>query len=156
VLAGHEDLRRALARQFVQGRKLGCAGRVRGAQALASGRDVPQLQVRVIGAQRPRKRVLRRVVEDQQPQPPGEPQATSLTMGERVLEEPGRSHPRRLERDHARDRQQPARVVFAFEALEPGGEQHYRQDIARRLGHRGAGPVIEGLARSPPLPGRPA
>jgi hypothetical protein len=95
-----------------------------------------------MGAQSPRERVLRRVIEDQQPQPPGKPQATSLTLAERVLEESGRSHPGGLKRDDARDRQQPARVVFACEALEPAGKQQYRQDVVRWFGHCEGGPAL--------------
>jgi hypothetical protein len=106
------------------------------------GREVPQLQILVMGAQSPRKRVLRRVIEDQQPQPPRKPQAAGLTLANRVPEEPGRSHAGRLKRDHARDRQQPARVVFACEVLKPYREEQYGQDIVRWFGHCAGGPVL--------------
>jgi hypothetical protein len=142
VLAGHEYLRGALPRHLTQGQQLEFVCLIRGLQALGLGRDVPQLQVLVLGAQGPRKRVLRRMIEDQQSQPPREPQATGLTLAERVLEESGRPQTGGLERDNARDRQQPARVVFACEALESAGKEQHRQDIVRWLGHRGDGPVV--------------
>jgi hypothetical protein len=104
VLTGYEYLRGAFSRHLVQGCQLARVSFVRGFQGLAYGRDVPQLHILVVGAQRPRKRVLRRVIEDQQPQPPGEPQATGLTLADRVPEEPGRSRAGGLERDDARDR----------------------------------------------------
>jgi hypothetical protein len=142
VLTGHEHLRGAFPRHLVEGHQFACVSFVRGFQGLALGRDVPQLQILVVGAQGPRKRVLRRVVEDQQPQPPGEPQATGLTLAERVPEESGRSHAGGLQCDDARDRQQVTRVVFACEALEPARKEQYRQDIVRCFGHRGGGPVV--------------
>jgi hypothetical protein len=141
VLTGHEHLRSAFPRHLVEDHQLACVSFIRGFHGLALGRDVPQLQILVAGAQSPRKRELRRVVEDQQPQPPGKPQATGLTLADRVLEESGRSHAGGLKRDDARDRQQPARVVFACEALKPARKEQYRQDIVRCLGHRGGGPV---------------
>jgi hypothetical protein len=144
VLTGYEHLRGAFSRHLVQGHQLAHVSFVRGFQGLALGRDVPQLHILVVGAQRPRKRVLRRVIEDQQPQPPGEPQATGLTLADRVPEEPGRSHAGGLERDDARDRQQPACVAFAREALESAGKEQNRQCIVffGRFGHRGGGPGL--------------
>jgi hypothetical protein len=103
VLTGHKHLRGAFPREPVEGHQLAGKSFIRGFQGLAPGRDVPQLQVLVAGAHCPRKRVLRRVIEDQQPQPPGKPQATGLTVADRVPEESGRSHPGGLKRDHARD-----------------------------------------------------
>jgi hypothetical protein len=140
-LAGRKHLRGAFPRHLVEGHQLACVRFIRGFQGLALGRDVPQLQILVAGAQSPRKRELRRVVEDQQPQPPGKPQATGLTLKDPVLQESGRSHPGRLKRDDARDREQPARVVLACEALKPAGKEQNRQDIVRWFGHRGGGPV---------------
>lgn len=142
MLAGDEHLRGAFSRHLVEGHQFACVGFIRGFQSPALGRDVPQLQVLVAGAQSPRERVLRRVIEDQQPQPPGEPQATCLPLAERVPEESGRSYAGWLKRDDARDRQQPARVVFACEALEPTGKEQYRQDVVRWAGHRGEAPVV--------------
>jgi hypothetical protein len=142
VLAGHEHPRGAFPRHLVEGRQFAFLHFIGAFHHLALGRDVPQLQILVTGAQSPRKRVLRRVIKDQQPQPPGKPQATGLTLTERVPEESGRSHPGRLQRDHAGDRQQSARVVFACEVLEPTGKEQCRKDIVRRLGHRGGGPVV--------------
>jgi hypothetical protein len=142
VLTGHEYLHGAFPRYLVEGHQFACVSFIRGFQGPALGRDVPQLQIVVVGAQSPRERVLRRVIEDQQPQPPGKPQATGLTLAERVPEESGRSHAGGLKRDDARDRQQPARVVFACEALESAGKEQYRQDIVRWFGHRGGGPVL--------------
>jgi hypothetical protein len=84
VLTGHKHLRGAFPRYLVEGHQLTCVSFIRGFHGLALGRDVPQLQILVAGAQSPRKRVLRRVVEDQQPQPPGKPQATGLTLPDRV------------------------------------------------------------------------
>jgi len=115
VLAGDEHLRGAFPRHLVQGHQFAFVRFIRGFQG--RGRDVPQLQVLVMGDQSPRERVLRRVIEDQQPQPPWKPQATSLTLADRVPEESGRSQAGGLKRDNARDRQQSARVVFALEAL---------------------------------------
>jgi hypothetical protein len=103
VLTGHEHLRGAFPHHLVEGHQFACVSFIRGFQCLALGRDVPQLQILVAGAQSPRKRVLRRVVEDQQPQPPGETQATGLTLVDRVLEESGRSQAGGLKRDDARD-----------------------------------------------------
>jgi hypothetical protein len=141
ALARHQHLRGAFPGHLVQGRQLALASRVRGWQAVAPGRDVPQIQPRIAGAQGPRQRVLRRVVEDQQAQPPGEPQPPGLTLTERVPGESGRPQAGGLERDHARDRQQPARVVFACETLERAGQQQDRQPVVSRPGHRGADPV---------------
>ncbi len=169
LLTGLDHLRGALAHHLVDGRQLAPVRRIPGFHGLAPWRDVPQLQILVAGAQRPRKRVLRRVVQDQQPQPPGKPQATGLTHADRVPEESGRSHAGGLKRDDARDRQQPARVVFAGEALEPAGKEQNRQDIVRWPGHRGGGPVsrragrmsacsvlrIRCIAQAPPLPATP-
>jgi hypothetical protein len=126
VLTGHEHLRGAFPRHLIEGHQLAGAGFIRGFQGLALGRDVPQLQILVVGAQGPRKWVLRRVVEDQQPQPPGKPQATGLTLADQVPKESGRSHAGGLKRDDARDRQQPARIVFALEALKLSGKEQYR------------------------------
>jgi hypothetical protein len=123
VLAGDEHLPGAFPRHLVQGHQLAFVRFIRGFQGLELGRDVPQLQILVVGTQSPRERVLRRVIEDQQPQPPGKPQATGLTLADRVPEESGRSHAGGLKRDDARDRQQSARVVFACEALEPGRKE---------------------------------
>lgn len=141
MLTGHEHLRGAFPRQLVQSRQLPPESFIRGLQALALGRDVPQLQISVVAAQGPRERVLRWVIEDQQPQPSGKPEATGLTLADRVPEESGRPHAGRLKRDDARNRQQPARVVFACEALEPAGKQQNRQDIVRWFGHCEGGPV---------------
>ena len=149
VLTGHKHLRGAFPRYLVEGHQLTCVSFIRGFHGLALGRDVPQLQILVAGAQSPRKRVLRRMIEDQQPQPPGKPQAAGLTLADRVPEESGRSHPGGLKRDHARDRQQPARVVFAGEALKPTGQEQCRQDIVRWFGHRGGSPVPSHAAGRP-------
>ncbi len=142
MLAGGEHLRGAFPGQPVQGHQLAFACLARGLQCLGPGRDVPQFQVLVLGAQGPRKRVLRRVIEDKQPQPPGEAQATCLTLAERVPEESGRSHPGGLKRDDARDRPQPARVFFACEALKPAGKEQDRQGIIAWPGHRAGDPVL--------------
>jgi hypothetical protein len=142
VLTGHEHLRGAFPRHLVEGRQFAGVSFLRGLQGLTLGRDVPQLQILVAGAQSPRKRVLRRMVEDQQPQPSGKPQAAGLTLADRVPEESGRSHPGGLKRDDTRDRQQPARVVFACEALESAGKEQCRQEIVRWFGHRGGSPVL--------------
>jgi len=131
VLTGHEHLRGALPRHLVPGLQFAGVRFIRGVQALALGRDVPQLQILVVAAQRPRERVLRRVIEDQQRQPPGKPQATGLTLAYRVPEESGRLHAGRLKRDNPWNRQQPARVVFACEVLESNGKEQHRQDIVR-------------------------
>jgi hypothetical protein len=154
VLTRHEHLRGASPRYLVKGSQVACVSVIRGFQGLAPGRDVPQLQILVMGAQSPRKRVLRRMIEDQQPQPPGKPQATGLTLAERVPEESRRSHPGGLKRDDPRDRQQPAHMVFACEALERAGKEQYRQDIVRWWGHRGGGPVVShagGMSACPVL-----
>jgi hypothetical protein len=126
VLAADKHLRGAFPRPLVEGRQLACVSFIGGFGGLALGRDVPQLHILVAGTQSPRKRVLRRVVEDQQPQPSGKPQATGLTLADHVPEESGRSHAGGLKRDDARDRQQPARMVFALEALKPSGKEQYR------------------------------
>jgi hypothetical protein len=146
VLAGHEHLRGAFPRHLVEGHKFACVSFIRGFQGLALRRDIPQLQILVAGAQSPRERVLRRMIEDQQPQPPGKPQAAGLTLADRVPEESGRSHPGGLKRDDARDRQQPARVVFAGEALKSAGKEQCRQDIVRWFGHRAGSPVLSDAA----------
>ncbi len=104
VLTGREHLSGAFPRHLVEGRQFAGVRFIRGLQGLAPGRDVPQLQILVVGLQSPRKRVLRRVIQDQQPQPPGKPQAAGLTLAERVLQESGRSYPGGLKRDDARDR----------------------------------------------------
>ena len=142
MLTGHEHLRGAFPRQLVQSRQLPPESFIRGLQALALGRDVPQLQISVVAAQSPRERVLRRVIEDQQPQPSGKPEATGLTLADRVPEESGRSHAGRLKRDDARNQQQPARVVFACEVLEATGKEQYAKDIVRRFGHCKGGLVV--------------
>ena len=142
MLTGDEHLRGAFPRHLVQNRQFASVSFIRSLQALGLGRDVPQLQSLVAGAQSPRERVLRRVIEDQQPQPPGEPQATGLTLADRVPEESGRPHAGGLKRDDTRDRQQLARVVFALKALEPTGKEQHRQDIVRWFGHRGGGPLV--------------
>jgi hypothetical protein len=149
VLTGSEHLRGAFSRHLVHGRELAHASFVRGFQGLALGRDVPQLHILVVRAQRPRKRVLRRVIEDHQPQPPGEPQATGLTLADHVPEETGRWHAGGFERDDARDRQQPACVAFAREALEPAGKEQNRQCVVffGRFGHRGGGPGLSQAVR---------
>lgn len=146
MLTGYEHLGGAFPHHLVQGHQLARVSFIRGFQLPVLGRDVPQLQVLVLGAQRPRERVLRRVIEDKQPQPPGKPQPPGLTLAERVPEESGRSHPGRLERDDARDRQQPSRVGFAGEALELAWKEQDRQRVVRWFGHRGGGPVVSHAA----------
>jgi hypothetical protein len=65
MLTGPEHLRGAFPRHLVEGRQVARVSFVRGFQGLAPGRDVPQLQILVVGQQCPRKRILRRVIEDQ-------------------------------------------------------------------------------------------
>jgi hypothetical protein len=141
MLTGHEHLRGAFPCHLVPGRQFACVSFIRRLQALPLGRDVPQLQILVVAAQRPRERVLGRMIEDQQRQPPGEPQATGLPLADGVPEETGRSHAGWLKRDDARNRQQVPRVVFACEPLKSAGQEQDRQDVVRGAGHRGAGPV---------------
>jgi hypothetical protein len=142
VLARHEHLPGAFPDHLVDGPELARAGFVRGLQVLTLGRDVPELQVRVVADHGPRERVLIRVIKDQQPQPPGKPQAASLPLAERVPEEPGRFYAGWLKRDHARDREEITRVVLACEAFKAARQEQRRQDIVRWFGHRGDGPVV--------------
>ena len=77
------------------------------------------------------ERVLRRVVEEQQPWPPGESQTAGLTEADRVTQRTEWPHPGGFHRDDARNRQQVTCVRFQREALEPAGQQ---QDGQRILG----------------------
>ena len=80
VPGGHEHPRGTSPRQLVQGQQLAFVGFICGIQVPGLRRQVPQLQALMAAAQGARQRVLRRVIEHHQPQPPGEPQATSLTL----------------------------------------------------------------------------
>ncbi|MGH3280401.1 MAG: nuclear transport factor 2 family protein, partial [Trebonia sp.] len=128
-----EHLPCVLAGQFVERQQLAGVLFPGGRQARAAGRDVPQFHALVADEQGPGERVLRGVVEDEQPQPSGKPQPGGLAQADRVAEETGQPHTRVLKRDDARDREQAACVSLKREALELPGEQQGRQRIGRRF-----------------------
>ena len=146
---GREHLRGALPGQLVEDQQLACVSLIRGFQGCAAGRDVPQLQILMAGAQSPGERVLRRVVEEQQPWPPREPQTAGLTQADRVAQGTGRAHPGGFQRDDARNRQQVTRVRFQLEAFEPARQQQDCQRIVS-VGRRSHG-SSSGASAVPPV-----
>ena len=120
---------------------------------------VPELGVRVLGDQAARERVLQRVEDHDRARHAGQPQPPRLGGGEAVADRRGQpqvravGHPRGLDGDDARARQQVLGLVAQDERLELAREQQDR-DRRRLVAGRARGPLGDAAERVGRLPAR--